>query len=169
VDKATLITNVRNYVRDKAELNALLPQTQESSDADISLSIDMAVSTFNTITPITGFYDVDTIPFAILMYGTIIELLTSAGILQSRNELNYSDGGISVATSNKTGHYQSWIGSFVQKYMNMVQNYKRALNAEQAYGGVSSMYSYVNTVEPLFGSDTTDVYYELRFGYQFGV
>ena len=81
----------------------------------------------------------------LLIYGATIQVLRSAGILQSRNELVYSSGGVSVRIFDKTQHYQSWIAQFVAEYERKKQNYKMALNINSAMaGGVASEYSILN-------------------------
>ena len=72
-------------------------------------------------------------------------MLRSAGILQSRNELVYSSGGVSVRIFDKTQNYQSWIAQFVAEYERKKTNYKMSLNINNAMaGGVMSEYGILN-------------------------
>lgn len=128
-------------MRDKASLNALL-EGEETSGVEIDLAIDLAIDDFiETPPPVwTGGFD-DFPSFSILLYGTVIEVLNGAGLLQSRNELNYVDGGISVKTSDKTLLYQRWLDRFETRYERMKIRWKKNRNLESCYGGVPSEYA----------------------------
>ena len=81
----------------------------------------------------------------LLIYGSSIQVLRSAGLLHSRNELVYSSGGVSVRIFDKTQLYQSWIAQFVAEYEHKKKNYKIAANINNAMaGGVASEYSLLN-------------------------
>jgi len=134
---------VRLFIRDRKPYNTLV-DGEESTDEQIDLCILLAIGGFNTYPPMTT-YTFQNFPSAwLLLYGTIIEVLTSAGILQSRNQLDYSDGGITVAVSNKTPLYQSWLGMFARQYEMMRKAVKMELNIEQGWGGVNSEYALVS-------------------------
>ena len=51
----------------------------------------------------------------LLAKGVVIELLTSLGILHTRNYLAYSDGGVNVQTENPQ-LLQSWLQMFKNEY-----------------------------------------------------
>lgn len=148
----------RDYMRDKPELNALLDQP-ETSDALMKLSRDLTIDDFNTSPPLIGNYTLSGFPSDyLLMMGTIIQILKSAGLLQSRNQLDYVEGGLSVQTSNKTPLYQSWIAILMQEYELKKANLKKSLNAEACYGGVYSEYAQTNFGGSLFfGLDSVNL------------
>ena len=144
------VSTVRNYMRDLPALNALL-DGQETSDSLIQLCGELAIDDFNTSPPLIGNYDLTNFPSkSLLIIGTIIWILRSAGILQSRNQLDYASGGVTVAVSNKTPLYQSWIAAMMQEYENKKVNLKKSINAEAAYGFIPSEYATVNS---LYGSE----------------
>jgi hypothetical protein len=135
---------VRLFVRDREPYNTLLDGV-ESTDDMIDLYIGLALSDFNTTPPMIGDYTMQTFPSGwLLLYGTIIELLTSAGILQSRNQLDYNDGGHTVQVSNKTGLYQSWIDRFQRMYQQRKRDMKIQMNMRRGWGGVNSEYAFVS-------------------------
>lgn len=131
---------IREFLRDRAPFNTLL-DGQETSDLLIDVSIQLAIDDFNTTAPVISIHTVSNFPsFYLLLYGTLIQVLRSAGILQSRNQLDYSDGGVSVSVSNKTALYQSWIQMFSAEYETKKLNLKIFLNVQQGFGGVHSEY-----------------------------
>jgi hypothetical protein len=141
---AAFLTKCRDYIRDIPAMNALLDGV-ETSDTLIEFCLDLTLDDFNTSPPLIGNFTLYNHPSqSLVLIGTMIWILKSAGVQQSRNQLDYASGGITVATSNKTPLYQSWINILMQEYEAKKANLKKSLNAEQAYGGVASEYSQVN-------------------------
>lgn len=136
---------LRLFLNDTPELNRLI-RREESDDARLDLALAMAVDDYNITTPLLGSVTVSQMPsLYLLVYGAAIQVLRSAGILQSRNELAYSSGGVSVRIFDKTQLYQSWIAQFVAEYERKKQNYKISLNINSAMSaGVASEYSVLN-------------------------
>jgi hypothetical protein len=131
---------LRLFLRDFPALNRLIRE-YEHTDADLDLALDMTVEEYNTITPPLAYVTIGTYPnLWLLLHGGAIHALKSAGMLQARNELNYSSGGITVRTFDKTSLYQSWINSFIQDYQFKLQNLKLANNITGGFGGVHSPY-----------------------------
>ena len=164
VDRATFIGQIRDYFRDTPELNALLDR-EEHSDSLISLAAELAADDFSTTPPLIGRFTVDSHPSLYLLFlGTLIQVLRSAGLLQARNNLNYSDGGLTVATSDKSSMYQAWANNFFNEYEAKKRNLKIAINAEGAYGGVRSEYSWIGAYGQYIGLASIDSYTAVRFG-----
>lgn len=135
---------IRAYIRDTPAANALL-DGEETPDLLIDFALDLALDDFNTSPPLIGSFKLRNHPSqSIILIGAIIWILQSAGLQQSRNQLDYASGGITVASSNKTPLYQSWLNIFMQAYESKKANLKKSLNAEMAYGGVASEYTQVN-------------------------
>lgn len=157
--KTEFLGKVRSYIRDTPALNALL-DGKETSDAEMELCLELALDDFNTSPPLIGNFPIESHPSqSLMMIATVYWILQSAGILQSRNQLEYSSGGITVRTSDKTPLYQSWIAIFMQSYEAKKANLKKSINAEQAYGGISSEYSQINFGGNLvfFGLDSVNL------------
>jgi len=132
--------DIRSFTRDTPELNRLL-KDYESTDDQLDLAIRRAIDHYNTTPPIFKAVTILTYPsLDMLLYGCALRLLESAGLKQSRNELNYSSGGVQVRVSDKTGLYQSWIARFEQKYYRQLLSYKKAININSGWGGVHSEY-----------------------------
>ena len=138
------VSDTRYFMRDMPELNRLV-SGQESSDRMIALCTVNAISEFNSQPPLIGNYGFSTFLekgwLDPLRTGTIIKLLTSVGILQTRNHLPFSDGGLNVSVSDKTPLLQSWIQLFRVEWMQWKQQVKVAANISQlldGQGGVAS-------------------------------
>lgn len=136
---------LRLFLNDTPELNRLI-RVQESTDEKLDLALLLTVDDYNVTPPLLGTSQVANFPsLYLLIYGAAIQVLRSAGLLQSRNELAYSSGGVSVRIFDKTQLYQSWIAQFVAEYERKKQNFKISVNINAALaGGVSSEYSILN-------------------------
>lgn len=135
---------IRAFIRDTPATNALLG-TEETPDLLIDFALDLTLDDFNTSPPLIGQFNLYSHPSqSLVMLGAIIWILKSAGLQQSRNQLDYASGGITVASSNKTPLYQSWLNIMMQEFEAKKANLKKSLNAVMAYGGISSEYSQVN-------------------------
>ncbi len=138
---------VRGFIRDFPELNRLI-SGEESSDRMIRYCAMIAVDEWN-ITPPLSSHSVATFPSrSVLLHLTVIHLLTSVGILKSRNSFAYSDGGFQVQTEEQDTRYQRWI----QMFRSMgpasgkaIKDFKVALNIEGGWGsGVGSEYGWIH-------------------------
>ena len=144
-NRDTLRRALRLFLNDTPELNRLI-RRQESTDQKIDLAIDLAIDDYNITTPLLQVHTIADFPsLFLLIYGAAIQLLRSNGILQSRNELTYSSGGVSVRIFDKTQLYQSWIAQFVSEYERKKNNFKISLNINGAMGaGIGSEYGILN-------------------------
>lgn len=132
---------LRLFLNDTPELNRLI-RKQESDDTKLDLAIRLAIDDYNISPPPLGVHTIENFPSIwFLIYGATINVLRSAGLLQSRNELAYSSGGVSVRIFDKTQNYQSWILQFTAEYERKKNNFKISQNIMSALaGGVSSEY-----------------------------
>lgn len=134
---------LRLFLNDTPELNRLI-RREESDDDDLDLAIRLAISDYNiTAPPLAEVSIVDFPSIWLLIYGSTIQVLRSKGLLQSRNELVYSSGGVSVRMFDKTQLYQSWIAQFFADYETKKKHYKISLNVTSAMAaqiGVQSEY-----------------------------
>ncbi len=143
--------HLRLFLSDTPEVNRLLRE-EELDDDHLDLAIDMAVDEYNVTTPTLTPVTLDNYPSIwLLLHGASINTLKMAGIIQSRNELNYSSGGVTVRTFDKTQLYQSWIGMFVQEYERKKANFKIAANVNGALmnnisGTSGGLHSEYNTI-----------------------
>lgn len=125
------VAGVRLYLRDFPELNRLVAG-EETSDRMIAFCALEAISDFNSEPPHLGVYSFERFMERgwahKLRLGTIINILTTVGLLQTRNHLPFSDGGLNVAVSDKTPLLQSWIQLLTAKWERWMQRTKVADN-----------------------------------------
>jgi hypothetical protein len=134
-------------MRDTAELN-VLEGVQESTDIqlhhalldtidDINYGMDPPLSTIFTISSLAS----NDLPWVLVKDGAALKVLTSAGILNSRNTLTYNDaGGITIRDMEKHGRYINYYNVLYGKHIRGVTNFKRRRNIAACFGGVSSEY-----------------------------
>ena len=126
----------RDFVRDHPELNRLIAE-KESNDRFIAWAVLDAISKFNG-TPHFTFLSLDDLLAKqqqhLLLRLTVITLLESVGQLQTRNHINYSDGGINVGVSDKTPLIMQWLKYFNTTVDQLMQRAKVAINIEGILG-----------------------------------
>jgi hypothetical protein len=148
------IQTVRLFTRDHPQLNRLI-KGEESSDRMIAWAIMDFLSDFAGSPPNLGYYSLDDLcqmhyqSFA--LRGTCVALLQSIGILQTRNQLSFSDGGISVGVSDKAPMWMQWIRDFQAKYEQEKIQRKVSLNIEQLLGSPSGCQSELFFVNHWYG------------------
>jgi hypothetical protein len=140
----SFIQTVRLFTRDHPALNRLI-KGEESSDRMIAWAILDFLSDFAGTPPNLGYYTLDDMlelhyqSFA--LRGTCVALLQSVGMLQTRNQLQFSDGGISVGVSDKTPMLMGWIRDFQSKYEQEKVQRKVSLNIASLLGSFSGSHS----------------------------
>lgn len=140
------IKYIRGFMRDNPYLNRLT-DGYESSDQDIMDAIEDAMDDFNQTPPFIGTFNLQCPPpKSIFKRGIVICLLESLGLLDTRNSLQFSDGGLNVNT-DKTPAIQSWIQLFTNKYEEKKIRWKTSVNIERSFGqgSISSEYTLVNS------------------------
>ncbi len=143
------VQGVRLFLRDFGELNRIV-KGEEHSNRMIAFAVEDFLSDFAGTPPFIGYFTIEDIcnmhlqSFAIR--GTCITLLQSVGMLQTRNQLTFSDGGISVSVSDKSPLLMQWIRDFQNKFEQQKTQIKVALNIQQLWGniGVHAEYFFVN-------------------------
>ena len=142
-----VIALVRAKLRDYPELNRLI-EGRETSDREIAFAVMDAIDDFNTTPPLLGAYSLESFPsISLLIQGSLINILQSVGLLQTRNQMSYSDGqGIQVSVSDKAPMLLQWMNLFSNQYEQKKFRLKQALNLGGALNGsgVSSEYLFVN-------------------------
>lgn len=134
------VQNVRVFIRDFPELNRLVAG-EESGDRFIAWAVLDALSNFNGTPPLTSTSLDELISRGqthLLTRMTAEALLESIGLLQTRNHINYSNGGINVGVNDKTPLIQNWLQYFKSTTEQKMQRVKVALNIEQILGPSNS-------------------------------
>jgi hypothetical protein len=131
------VSTIRLFLRDFPELNRLVAG-EESSDRMIAWAIIDAIEDFNGSPPMLGTYTFTNLlengQASLLRKGAILNLLYSVGMLQTRNHLPFSDGGLNVSVSDKTPLLQSWIQLYQQQWDAGKQRVKTQWNIEALLG-----------------------------------
>lgn len=131
---------VRDYTRDHPELNRLIAG-QESNDRLIAWAVLDALSIFNGTPHLTNLSLEDLLArnqHALMLRLTVITLLESVGLLQTRNHLNYSNGGLNVGVNDKTPLILQWLQYYQASTNQMMSRVKAALNIEGILGPSNS-------------------------------
>ena len=102
-----------------------------------------ALDDINNTPPFIGSYTVEGFPYrSLLLRGSVISVLESVGLLQTRNQLQFSDGGISVGISDKAPMIMQWINMLRASFEQKKLNYKMSVNIEDAMGGHAILSDY---------------------------
>lgn len=144
------VNMVRLFMRDHPELNRLIAGV-ESSNRQIAWAVLDTLDDFNSEPPVIGDFGLDNFPSTnLLVRGVVCSLLESVGLLQTRNHLSFSDGGIQVGVNDKTPFIQSWLQMFRNSYEDRKRKIKTARNIENAWGG--SVSSELRVVQNFWGA-----------------
>jgi hypothetical protein len=131
---------VRLYHRDFPELNRIVAG-EESSDRQIAWAVYDAMADFNGTPHFTSFTLEDILQrnqHALILRMATISLIESVGLLQTRNHINYSNGGINVGVNDKTPMLMNWLQYFKAFTEQMKQRVKVAINIEGILGPSNS-------------------------------
>lgn len=132
----SFVQMVRLYLRDFEELNRLVAG-EESTDRMIAWAVLDAISNFNGTPHITHVTLDDLLQMEqqhLLLRMTVEALIESVGLLQTRNHINYSDGGINVGVNDKTPLLMNWLQYYRSYTEQLKQRVKVAMNINQILG-----------------------------------
>ncbi len=153
---SAFVQSVRAYTRDFPELNRLIAG-EESTNRQIAWAVLDALSDFNGTPHFTSLTLEDLLcrnQHALMTRMTVISLIEQVGLLQTRNHINYSTGGINVGVNDKTPLLMNWLQYYKSTTEQMKQRVKVALNIEGILGpsnsGVYSEYWSVNVTYAAF-------------------
>jgi len=130
------VQTVRQYLRDHPQLNRLV-EGEETSDRIIQWAVLDAVEDFNGTPPFTAHSLEDLLSkrqASLLLRMTVVNVLESVGLLQTRNHLNYSNGGVNVGVNDKTPMIMQWLQYFKGFTDQRKQQVKVAMNIESILG-----------------------------------
>lgn len=132
---------------DVPEKNILNKKMQQYSDSQIIKFLKRAMADINGGQPSTSFTIFD---FAenwddtLIVDGAVVFSLMNEGFLQLRNQVDFSDSGLSIGMFNKTQAYQGWASFLLQQYMQNKAELKQSLIVKNGsmFVGISSEFSY---------------------------
>lgn len=136
---ASILTaqQIREYISDYPEKNLLLDDI-EFSDGFIELSMDLAVSEFNSMSPRSNFMTGNFPSMSILMFGTVWQMFQGRMALMARNHLSYSDGGLQIPVEEKYELYKNIADNFKVQFSEAASRLKVNLNMEAGWGEIRS-------------------------------
>lgn len=127
---------VRNFIRDRAELNVLLNNEEEFSDEEIE-SFEEAVKD-----DILMFYPAlkaRKLPVSLVIYGILSKLFAAEAAKQNRNQMNINDDNVgAIDVSNKASQYLSFSQQYEQRFRTGCENLCAQDFYQNTWGGVSS-------------------------------
>lgn len=136
-----MVAYVRMFLRDWPELNRLTAG-YEHSPRQVAWAIIDALDDWNSTPPFVGSASLASMPSKhLLCRGATISLLESAGLLQTRNHLTYSDGGLTV-TAGQPQLILQWLTYFKMSYEQKKKAVKSSLNVEYAMDGIGTLSEY---------------------------
>ena len=133
-----IIYLIRLFLRDQPKLNKIFGKF-EHDDNDIKLAINLAISDWNTTPPMIAHVRLDNFPsMDWLIVCSAMFLLQSVGVLHYRNDLQYSDSGITVNPWSKGPQYMGTAGIWAQSLENKKREFKYSMNIASTFGVVRS-------------------------------
>lgn len=137
--KDELVVLLRTFLGDTPEDNKTIDGHELSPDK-LGLALELALDEYNNTPPFEARTFLTFPSLTIILHGGAIQALMMAGIVQTRNYLNFSDGGIQEVISDKGPAYQAWIQNLIGKYRDEVLAIKTSLNMERNFGVIPSPY-----------------------------
>jgi|APSaa5957512622_1039677.scaffolds.fasta_scaffold49969_3 hypothetical protein len=128
-----MIARVRGFLVDDPKVNRLI-DGEEFSDRQIYWALVEVMADFNEWTPSTNFSFEDFRHRNLLVRGASAWLLTSSGILQTRNAVSYSDGGATISDTPKINALMSWVQYLQSAYEQRREAVKRSINISKGFG-----------------------------------
>lgn len=131
---------VRQYLADSVENNHLL-DAEEFTDTRINLAIKLAVDSFNTIPPLTSTEFADIRSNSVILYGTLMHLFIGQTALSARNQMSYSDGGLTVPIEERYQFYVQMSQLYESMFKTAAKDLKVSMNLESAWSEVRTDYA----------------------------
>jgi len=142
---ALTVDNIREYAKDKAELNILLDNTEQSSDVIIQTAMELTIPLYDVIQPISK-TTLETFPNDyLLLLGTLYHLCNTEAERQLRNHANYNAQGLNAGIDDKSQMYQQLASMYLTQFTSMSQALKQSLNIADAWGSAPSPYTALHT------------------------
>jgi hypothetical protein len=123
--------------------NILLDDVQFTED-EMNNAIEMTVSAYNGMTPVSPYTRENFPNEYLLLIGTVRFLLMSESFHQLRNQVGAQDGDVAPSgIYEKASPYIQLAQALRGEWLEMARAIKNQMNMEGAYGYVGSGYSYI--------------------------
>ena len=127
---------LRKYLRDFAPLNRLV-SGEESTDNDMYLAILNCIEDINGTPPFTQFTLEQLLSYRqayLLLIGSACNVVEGLVLHYARNEVKFTDSGISVAVSDKSPAFMQWYNLMRSTYEQKKRAFLTAWNSDQIMG-----------------------------------
>ena len=132
------VDTIKEYIKDKPELNILYDNMEQFSDDLVDVVIPMTYSEAAILAPAVATVK-EKIPDVIILHGVIARLLESESFLELRNQLQYQDNNMnSVPLSSKQQQYTQLSQVMRSYFTQMLSAFATASFYNTAWGGVTS-------------------------------
>ncbi len=140
-----LVNDLREMLADSDPTKNILNKRQQAySDTRLKFFLKQALRDVNAGSPSTS-YTLEEFPEPdLLILGAMIFCFISEGVLQLRNQLDYSDAGLTISMFNKTSGYQAWASFILQSYVMGKNDFKRSVLSKSpgaGFHGIRSEFS----------------------------
>jgi len=133
---------LRTYLQD-SKLKNVLTGKMENIDEELLFFIRLAIDDYNLTPPPITVVNIETYPsMSLLIHGAIIQLFLSNGILQTRNQLSYQDGGGALQLYEKGPQYINNATVFAQLYEQKKNQFKTMINIAGGWGTITPINDY---------------------------
>lgn len=134
------VQDIRDYLGDSVENNHLLDAV-EFPDSSVSLAMRLAIDSYNVIPPLGG-ATFESISDTLLLFGTLWHLyLGRALAISARNQMSYSDGGLTVPIEERYQFYIQMAQTYESQFKTMAKDVKISKNMESGWNSVRTDYS----------------------------
>jgi hypothetical protein len=128
---------VREFLGDYQPNNYLL-NSVEFTDTRITLCMELAVSAFNAVTPLSKVSLSNFPSKGLLLDGTMWKLMAGMAQQLSRNTMEYSDGGITVPIEERFNLYNQQAAQYQEQFLADSKTLKIQMNLDNGWGFVQS-------------------------------
>ena len=133
---------------DDPEKNILNKKMHAYSNEKIIRLLNRAMADINGGQPLTHFtiwQFAESWDDTLIVDGAVVFAMISEGILQLRNQVDFSDSGLTIGMFNKTQLYQGWVSFLLQNYFQAKADLKAAVvakNQPSMFVGIGSEFGY---------------------------
>lgn len=139
-----IIDAVRLRIADDEPLRNILNKQQEKvTDGEIislanEVGRDLNSGTPRTKYPLKQFYNMDS---NVIIMGIMVFWFIKEGLLQTANQTDFNDSGLTIQMFNKTPLYQSWYQTLINPYLQAKQDIKDSIIPSSLNSGFVGIHS----------------------------
>ena len=132
---------IRDYLGDNVDNNHLL-DGNEFPDSAVNLAMMLAADSYNIMPPAGNDTTLENMSATLLLFGTIWHLYNGRAVaISARNQMSYSDGGLTVPIEERYQFYVQMAQTYEQQFKSMATAAKVSNNMEAGWGQVRTDYA----------------------------